>query len=498
MRFPCSTTVGCPGTDDNPLTNYSAEDPDAPIRLGYSTGTHPTGFRNVGGGTDPDGNPDQDNAGTGTGGDPPPIGSTWDNPTVTTIIEVIDTDPSIDPDDVAGNQNVVQLVTHSGTPGAGGLRIPPVRQPTRVFVNHPQTCTVACADGTPFSFTVPQGKFKSLSQAEADRAAYSYACKQAQLNMLCMGSFDPNTCSNKIFQRTIPVYTRNAPVFFEIVAGVVPSWLNFSQSVDGTTIILSGTPADVDAGDDCFTIQATDRKGNSISKEFCVNVTVCSSCVISTASPLDAFDQGQTYSKQLAVTGGTAPYVFSLLSGTLPTGLSLSSTGLISGTATLVNGNLDKTFTVKVVDAMSATCSKTLTLPVLDYHSFPPGKKWRIQGYIDGSLDSSCCQVCGLCNVWDGKFSVQSGSAVFTDNGTNGIANHLTVQRLSIQLFGGSEWAITLYCSTIPGNAVWVGTKVGSNAGVKLDSPAGVYTFNNYFGYSTVCDGSLTLTIEEY
>lgn len=42
---------------------------------------------------------------------------------------------------------------------------------------------------------------------------------------------------------------------------------------------------------------------------------------------------GAAYSRQLMGTGGTAPYTFSLQNGsTLPTGLALSSGGMLSGT----------------------------------------------------------------------------------------------------------------------------------------------------------------------
>src|ERR1700719_2662886 len=44
---------------------------------------------------------------------------------------------------------------------------------------------------------------------------------------------------------------------------------------------------------------------------------------------------GSAYSATLTVTGGTAPFSFSVVSGTLTSGLSLSSTtGVISGTPT--------------------------------------------------------------------------------------------------------------------------------------------------------------------
>jgi hypothetical protein len=50
----------------------------------------------------------------------------------------------------------------------------------------------------------------------------------------------------------------------------------------------------------------------------------------------------------LAATGGTTPYTWSLSSGTLPAGLTLSAAGVISGTPTTPG---TYTITVKVTDA---------------------------------------------------------------------------------------------------------------------------------------------------
>jgi virginiamycin B lyase len=57
---------------------------------------------------------------------------------------------------------------------------------------------------------------------------------------------------------------------------------------------------------------------------------------------------GAAYSKQLTGQNGTVPYTFSLHTGALPNGLTLSSSGLISGTPTKFGVSL---FTVKITDA---------------------------------------------------------------------------------------------------------------------------------------------------
>jgi hypothetical protein len=59
---------------------------------------------------------------------------------------------------------------------------------------------------------------------------------------------------------------------------------------------------------------------------------------------------GNAYSQQLTASGGTGPYTYTLLSGTLPTGLSLSSSGLITGTPLVVGVLLPTTLPAGVVD----------------------------------------------------------------------------------------------------------------------------------------------------
>ena len=68
---------------------------------------------------------------------------------------------------------------------------------------------------------------------------------------------------------------------------------------------------------------------------------------------------GTAYTQTLAATGGTPPYTWSLITGSLPAGLSLNAaTGVISGTPT-ASGTSN--LTVRVTDAASATADRALT-----------------------------------------------------------------------------------------------------------------------------------------
>lgn len=80
--------------------------------------------------------------------------------------------------------------------------------------------------------------------------------------------------------------------------------------------------------------------------------------VIGTKSLPDAI-VGAAYTESLTVTGGAAPYSWSLDSGALPSGLALSTAGTISGTATTAGTS---NFTVRVED--SGVQSKTANLAI--------------------------------------------------------------------------------------------------------------------------------------
>jgi len=56
----------------------------------------------------------------------------------------------------------------------------------------------------------------------------------------------------------------------------------------------------------------------------------------------------QAYSQQLQATGGTAPYTWSVVSGSLPTGITLSPSGVLSGVPTS-SGTFS--FTLQVTDS---------------------------------------------------------------------------------------------------------------------------------------------------
>jgi hypothetical protein len=115
------------------------------------------------------------------------------------------------------------------------------------------------------------------------------------------------------------------------------------------------------------------------------NVNTCgvSVCPIITVNPasLPNGGVGTPYNQIVSASGGTAPYTFSLSSGSLPTGLLLNSaTGAIAGTPTTVG---TFTFTITATDTTGCTGSRLYTITiaspncpaiVLSPSTLPPGR----------------------------------------------------------------------------------------------------------------------------
>lgn len=300
----------------------------------------------------------------------------------------------------------------------------------------------------------------------------------------------------------------SAPYQFALVSGILPQGITLG--LDG---VLSGTVTESISTNYPFTVAIKDDTGLICTKPF--SIFVGSGCIITDPAILPAFDQGQPYSHQLSVSGGIAPYTFSKTAGVFPTGISMSASGLISGTPDISPpGNLTTSFTVQVQDSSGPpiTCSDSFTLPVLDYNNYPPGKKWRVKSYNDALFTlTPGCTTCGgpltAAVAWDGNFDSQQGAGLFLSSLRN-VGGETTTdggRGVSVSLikegFPGwpTGWFVQIVCTHSFGDWIWLGRKVGSNLGAELDSPAGDYDIQiGLLGEPTICATNLKITIEEY
>lgn len=147
--------------------------------------------------------------------------------------------------------------------------------------------------------------------------------------------------------------TGGTPPYIWSIAGNLPVGLSLSGST------ISGTPTV--AGTSTFTASVTDTVPNSVSKSLSITVGTGAPPLTIQTNALQRGESSVFYSKQLTATGGTGSYTWSLASGALPSGLTLSSQGLFSGTP-IVNGTFN--FTVQVGDGAS-TSTQALTFTIV-------------------------------------------------------------------------------------------------------------------------------------
>ena len=164
----------------------------------------------------------------------------------------------------------------------------------------------------------------------------------------------PKGVAGKTYSVTIKADGGTPPYSgWTVVSGTLPAGV----SLDGSGG-LSGTPAS--AGTYNFTIRVTDSASATAEKAFALTIEAAA-LVITTPSPLPGGAAGTAYSLQLAASGGSGAYTWALSGGSLPPGLTLSPSGLISGTPS-TSGTFD--FTAQVTDSASASAIKSLALTI--------------------------------------------------------------------------------------------------------------------------------------
>ena len=119
--------------------------------------------------------------------------------------------------------------------------------------------------------------------------------------------------------------TAGATVTYGLTAGVLPPGLHLS-----TGGVISGTPTT--AGTYAGTVTASDVIDENGTQNFNIKIVRKAPTITTAAAPSGIVGTGYYFA--LAATG-TAPIVYSLSTGTLPSGIALSAAGVISGTPTM-------------------------------------------------------------------------------------------------------------------------------------------------------------------
>src|SRR6185437_8438440 len=150
------------------------------------------------------------------------------------------------------------------------------------------------------------------------------------------------------------------PFMWSIASGSLTAGLSLGSSTT-RSVTISGTPtAQIDSN---FSIAVTDSKGTSATQTLTIAIGAPLPLAVTTTT-LPGGVPNQVYPPTtLQASGGVPPFTWIITSGNLPGGLSLASTGIISGTPTAVG---TASFTVQVADSeatpMTATANLSITV----------------------------------------------------------------------------------------------------------------------------------------
>jgi hypothetical protein len=157
------------------------------------------------------------------------------------------------------------------------------------------------------------------------------------------------------FSGVIPIAGGTGPFTISSASGL-PTGL--TAVVRGNAIGFIGTPT-VAQTFAAGSITLHDATGASVTRAFSIKINPA---LVITTTSLPASRLGLLYAATIQTTGGTGPVTFAITAGSLPPGMKLSSTGVISGAS---RGMGSFTVTITVTDAVGFTRSKQYTILLL-------------------------------------------------------------------------------------------------------------------------------------
>jgi hypothetical protein len=274
---------------------------------------------------------------------------------VTVIAMVSPTITTVSPQAVtAGTPSVTVTVQGSNFAANSSLTVNGIAVPTTV-VN--STTLAAQISGTPLAQPSVQQLQVNTDGAKSNQVQLTVTNPVSGPSALSIGT--PNLPSGQVgvsYSGSFSVGGGTGPYIWGVTSGSLPAGLTLS-----TAGVLSGTPTA--SGTSNFSITVTDSSSPAQQKTLSLSLPVLPAATTPVpvsigAASLGAGKIGAGYGASLSASGGTPGYTWSIASGSLPAGLTLSAAGVISGTPT-ASGN--STFTVAVQD--SGSPAQTASVP---------------------------------------------------------------------------------------------------------------------------------------
>lgn len=239
------------------------------------------------------------------------------------------------------------------------------------------------------------------------------------------------------YSRTVAA-TGGVPGYvWSVTSGNLPDGL----SLNGSTGAISGIP--VTAGSFGFTLKVVDGDGTSATGSF--TVSVFQPVQIGTGSLAGGF-AGTSYSQALNASGGTGSYTWSIVSGSLPAGLSLNpSTGVISGVPTTAGSS---SFTVECRDGNQSAA--TANLAIVIETARPDLVVISVSGPTSGTRGKKVVLTATVKNQGQAPAAASTLSFYFSTDGTINVTDTKVADVSVGSLAAGGSQTVS-FSATIPG-----------------------------------------------
>ena len=243
------------------------------------------------------------------------------------------------------------ITSYTVTPFRAG-----VAQTAQVFSGSTTSNTfTGLTAGVSYTFQVTATNAYGTSTTSTSPAAIPYTVPGAPTAVTATAGSQQATV-----QWTPPASTGFSPITGYLIT---PFLAGVAQTPVTVGAVTTGVVPGLTAGASyTFTVAAINAAGTGPASAASAAVVINAAPALNFAAP-PAGEVGAAYSTTLVVTGGTSPYTWTVASGTLPPGLSLTSgTGLLSGTPTTAGSY---TFAVQVSDASGVTATKSVTVVIV-------------------------------------------------------------------------------------------------------------------------------------
>ncbi|YCQ11259.1 putative Ig domain-containing protein [Ralstonia sp. SA306] len=252
-----------------------------------------------------------------------------------------------------------QTILASGGTGSYTYAVTAGSLPAGLTLSSNGTLSGTSTSGGVFNFTVTATDSSTGTGPYSGSRAYSLTIGSPTLT-ITPASGSLSGVAGTAYSRNFTASGGTSPYTYGLVvnSGTMPAGLTWN----GATGTLAGTPTT--AGTVSFTVTATDSStgtGAPFAVGGVYTLTIAAPSVTVSPATLPNPAIASAYSQTITAANGTAPYTYAVTAGALPAGLSLSTTGVLSGTPT-AGGTFN--FTITAMDANSFTASRAYSVTI--------------------------------------------------------------------------------------------------------------------------------------